>query len=135
MPRQSLINGALILIIMALSIMILNLHNRLQQAEGLLNSGNLSVESVSAKQLTVINPNGLDVIKLTSDPQDSSGYGDGVIFVDEGQGLENQQERLTASVQIRANASVGGMVAAQSHRVFKPTEDGRLKLEPIHDLP
>lgn len=131
---QTIINVILILVTAILTTLVIHLYDRLKQTEQVVQGGGIYAEFVKTKQITVVNPNGLEVIKLESDPLDLSGYGDGLVLVNEGQGLDNQTEKLQASVQIRASSKLGGMVAAQSHRIFEKTKDGRLKLEAIHPL-
>ncbi len=132
MRFQTGLNLVFVFIILALSVTVMSLHNRLLKTEVVVKQGGIYAEFVKTKQVTVVNPNGIAVIKLESDPQGLSGFGDGLILVNEGQGIENKADKMKASVHIRANAELGGMVAAQSHRVFQQTPDGRIKLEPIH---
>lgn len=132
MQFQTGLNLVFVFIILALSVTVLSLHNRLLQTEVVVKQGGVYAEFVKTKQVTVVNPNGVEVIKLESDPQSLSGFGDGLILVNEGQGIENKVNKMKASVHIRAHAELGGMIAAQSHRIFQQTPDGRLKLEPIH---
>ncbi|MGH1541651.1 MAG: hypothetical protein ACRBHB_14590 [Arenicella sp.] len=131
MKFQSIFNLLSSSIIIALVITVFNLQNRLQQTEIVVKDGGVHARFITTQQVSVLNANGLEIIKLDSDRQDSSGYGDGIVLVNEGQGLKNQAKKIQASVQIRANAQLGGMVAAQSYRLFKTMPDGRMKLEPI----
>ncbi len=135
MKFQTLLNIFLSVTCIVLAGLLVSHHQRLQLMERVVRDGAINARSIVARQIMIVNPNGHEVIRLESNWQDSSGYGDGIILVNEGQGLQNDVDKLKASVQIRASAQLGGMVAAQSHRFFKQTKEGLIKLEPIHDVP
>lgn len=135
MTFQHILNGLFAFVIIAMGVVALSLNDRIKRLEAVVSDGGIYAEFVKTRRVSVVNMNHREVVTLDSDRNDSSGFGDGILTVNEGQGLKDPNKQITASVQIRANAQVGGLVSAQSHRIYQTTDDGRLKLIPIHDTP
>ena len=108
MGFHKIVTTVLACMVIVLCCVLFDMKTRLHTLEKTVKDGQVIAKSITTGRVTVLNPNGKEVISLQSDSQDASGYGDGIIIVNEGQGLDNEIDKLKSSVQIRAHGKVGG---------------------------